>query len=62
VLNVTAALESIADRREELVQYVFDEFRYTPCNLMAVFDRTRQNANHESFRLKNQLGRSMIVQ
>ena len=30
MLNVTAALESIADGREELVQYVFDEFRYTP--------------------------------
>ena len=30
VLNVTAAMESIADGREELVHYVLDEFRYTP--------------------------------
>ena len=30
VMNVTAAKESIADGWEELVQYVFDEFRYTP--------------------------------
>ena len=29
-MNVTAAKESIAVGWEELVQYVFDEFRYTP--------------------------------
>jgi hypothetical protein len=45
VLNVTAAMESITDGREELVQYVFDEFRYTP--LQCVSRLRSHEATHE---------------